>query len=167
MKVSNILKHRVYLFFLSFIFVVFVVVISIVSIQNSDFVKQDVQFDNNDLQISYKYDDNNSFVPLSFEQGKVQNHGDIVEIVNKSDLSTVFSVCVQQVDVSSDNLSTNKLYYFVEGNGGVLGSTDGCIYKGKLEKDEKLELNVKIWPGSDLIDNTDQGKKISLKYVVK
>lgn len=170
MKVNKLLKKRVSLFQVSFVFILFMVILSLVFINNSDFVNQNVEFDKTNLQIIYKKNEKNagkSSVPMSFQQGIEELDSDLIEIVNKSDLSTSFLLCVQQVDTSSNDLSTDKLYYYVEGEGGILGDTDGCIYSGKIKGKETIQIDLKIWPGKDLIKYSDQGKKLNLKFILK
>ena len=168
MKVSKVLKKRVSLFRLSFIFIILAVLVSLFFINKSDFVKNDVQLDNNNLRLVYKKGNKGAVVPMNFEDGKTGIVADRLEIVNKSKLSTMFSLCVQQVDASSDSLTTDKLYYLVNDvDGGILGNTDGCIYTGKISGNDSIELNVKIWPGSDLISSEDMGKTLNLKFIVK
>ena len=116
MKVNKVLKKRTNLTVISSFFILFAVIMSLIFIANSDIVKNDVQVDNNDLQLIYKNNNSdvqNRIVPLNLEDGKKQIPEDTVEIVNKSEFSTVFSVCVQQVDVSSKSLTTDKLYYSI------------------------------------------------------
>lgn len=170
MKVNKLLKKRVSLFQISFVFILFIVILSLVLINNSDFVNQNVEFDKTDLQIIYKKNENNagnSLVPMTFQQGIEDLDSDTIEIVNKSELSTIFLLCVQQVDASSNNLSSDKLYYYVQGEGGILGDTDGCIYSGEIKGNETIQVDIKIWPGKDLIKYSDQGKKLNLKFVLK
>lgn len=170
MKVDNIFKKRFVLFILSIVFIIFVLIISVITVKNSDFVKNDVQFDSGNLQLLYKNSEDNSqsgSIPMSFQQGIEYIPADKIQIVNKSDLSTIFSLCVQEFDVSSNNLGMNKLYYYINGDGGVLANTDGCIYTGKIKGNETIDLEVKIWPGLDLVSDDDQGKVINLKYILK
>ena len=170
MKVNKVLKKRTNLTVISSFFILFAVIMSLIFIANSDIVKNDVRVDNDDLQLIYKNNNSdvqNRIIPLNLEDGKKQIPEDTVEIVNKSKFSTVFSVCVQQVDVSSKSLTTDKLYYSIKEESGILGNTNGCIYTGKIKANEKITLGIKVWPGSDLINPDDLGKELNLKFYVK
>ena len=53
-------------------------------------------------------------------------------------------------------------------------AVEGCsptahleIDSTKVDANERLILNVRIWPGSDLISNEDQGKNVNLEFYVK
>ena len=49
----------------------------------------------------------------------------------------------------------------------IIGNSDNAIYKDTLKRKETKKLNIKIWVSSELVNNLDQGKTSSLRFVVK
>mgnify|MGYP003289210795 CR=1 FL=1 len=171
MKIDKIINKRFSIFILSSIVIIIICVLATEVIKNSDFVNKNVQVDTGNLQIIYKNGTKTakkSGYPMSFQQGREESNPNIIEIVNKKDFSTSFSLCVRKFDVSSEDLSLDKMYFDVNNSSsGILSVDKECFYSTKVDANERLILNVRIWPGSDLISNEDQGKNVNLEFYVK
>lgn len=171
MKVRSVLKKRTNIFLGSCMLVILAVIITFIAITKSGAVNNKVLVDNKNLQVIYKNDNENvdkSLEVMTFQQGIEEIKAELIEIVNKKDFSTSFSLCVQQIDTSSDELSLDKVYYKVNDSSGIVGSKENnCILSGDIAPNGRVLLNVKIWIGEELITNTDQGKELSYKYYIK
>lgn len=170
MKINKILNKRFSIFIASSVIIIIICVIATIVINNSDFVNDYVYVDKNNLQIIYKNGTKtakSSGYPMSFQQGKDESEINQIEIVNKKDFSTSFSLCVREFDVSSNTLNLDKLYFDVNGMSGQFNKDKKCFYSSDIDGDERLVLNVRVWAGSDLVDNNDQGKNINLEFYVK
>lgn len=171
MKINKILNKRFSIFIVSSVIIIIICIFATETIKNSDFVNDYVYVDTDNLQIIYKNgtkNAKNSGYPLSFQQGKEESDINLIEIVNKQDFSTSFSLCVREFDVSSKSLSLDKIYFDVNNNSsGTLSDDNKCFYTDTIDKKEKMILNVRLWAGSDLVTNEDQGKSINLEFYVK
>lgn len=171
MKIDKIINKRFSIFIVSSIIIIVICVLATEVIKNSDFVNNNMYIDNTDLQIIYKNGTKiaeKSGYPLSFQQGKEESNPNVIEIVNKKDFSTSFSLCVHKVDVSNNDLSLSKLYFDVnDTTNGVLSEDKECFYSSSVDGNQRVILNVKIWPGSDLVTSDDQGKNVNLEFYIK
>lgn len=171
MKIDDILRKRTVLFLCSFLFIMIAAIITIVIVLNSNVVNSKVSVDNKNLLVLYRSSDGNvenQTKVATFEQGYDKTATEIIEIVNKKDFSTEFSLCVQQVDTSNEVISVDKIYYRIDDESGIVGNhKDGCIYEGTVAPSSRRLLNVKIWIGEELIDNEDQGKNFTYKFSIK
>lgn len=145
--------------------------IALMAIINNGDVNDKLILDNKNLHAIYKYDGEDEEYMLkvmSFQQGYKEIDSEIIEIVNKSEFSTEFSVCIRQVDVSSDSLGVDKVYFKVDEFYGILGDyEDGCVAKKDVSAKGREILDIKIWIGEDLVQEEDLDKDFKYKFHIK
>lgn len=169
MKIEELLKKRLLFFFVSFIFIIIVTISSSYAILNSDVNKSKV-INNGNLEITYDkgYDVINSGYPLSYEQGITSSPSNIIRIKNLSDRKTSFDLYIETNDVDN-SLDVNKIYYSINDSKPlILGEREGSIiYTDTIMDGEEYILDIKVWASLELINNSDQGKNIDLKFEVR
>ena len=111
----------------------------------------------NDLVVNYKEVTNNAFSKTN-----------TITVYNSGNDKTHFAVYAKGEE-DSNSIDINKIYYSI--NNGVesllSNSTNGLIYSGYLDKNESIELNINLWIDYDLLENSDQGKSISIDFNVQ
>lgn len=171
MNMGKYVKKRMMFFSVSLLFIIACTVAASYALMKNDFVNNDVIVNNKNLQVIYENRENgiiDSLYPLSFQQGNLESPSNFIKIVNKKHFSTKFAIVIKQTNVSIDTLDINKIYYSVNNSTPkILGSVeDGVIFTSKVNGKEEYIADVKLWISSELIDNSDAGKKISLDIQV-
>ena len=91
-----------------------------------------------------------------------------IQIHNKDNKTSDFSLKLYPTDISDKSITTSKVYYSVnEGEPRILGdSIDSVIYRGTLDAGKKETVTVQIWLDSDRVENDDQDKVLDLQFKV-
>ena len=91
-----------------------------------------------------------------------------VLITNTDSTSKQYSVYATSLDDDS-TISLDKVYYSI--NDGVESllskNNNSSIYRGILDKNESINLKIKFWVSYDLLENSDQGKSLSISLNVQ
>ena len=89
-------------------------------------------------------------------------------ITNKDKKATEYSLMLYPTDISDKSISTDKVYYSVDGETPkVLGdSVDYVIYRGNIKSNDNERLTIQIWISSERVENEDQGKTLNLDFKV-
>lgn len=91
-----------------------------------------------------------------------------ITITNTESVMKPFNLYVSSLD-DDTTISLDKVYYSI--NDGVesllKNNNNSSIYRGILDKNESIELKIKFWVSYDLLDNSDQGKNLSINLNVQ
>ncbi len=91
-----------------------------------------------------------------------------ITITNTESVMKPFNLYVSSLDDDS-TISLDKVYYSI--NDGVesllKNNNNSSIYRGILDKNESIELKIKFWVSYDLLDNSDQGKNLSINLNIQ
>ena len=118
--------------------------------------------------VDYKKYTNN--LETTFVEKKVSpiSRESVVTIRNIGDDRKEFSLYAKALE--GDNaIDANKIYYSINSGYESLlsNSTNNIIYKGYLEADEEIDLNINLWIDMKQLDNSDQGKSIVIDFDVQ
>lgn len=171
MDISSVIKKRMIFFVFSLVFVVFITFTSSYALMNNGYVNSAKVINNGNLQIIYENGElnaKNGSYPMSFQQGNYESPSNIVKIVNKGHFSTKFSVIIKENSKVDNSLEFSKIYYSVNNSEpAILGNQDNnIIYSSDIKSREEYILDIKLWVGSELITNEDQGKQVNLSIDV-
>lgn len=154
MKINNYIKSKMLYFVISLFALVVLSISSSYAFLNRN--KVEVVTSNN-LVVNYKEVTNNAFSKTN-----------TITVYNSGNEKTHFAVYAKGEE-DSNSIDINKIYYSI--NNGVesllSNSTNGLIYSGYLDKNESIELNINLWIDYDLLENSDQGKSISIDFNVQ
>ena len=143
----------------SIYFVVTLIVVIVLSVTSSfAFVNNDTnRILDNGLKVKYK-DTKKSSMLIEKK----------VTVTNNESVMKPFNVYVSSLDDDS-TISLDKVYYSIDdGVESLLKSNNNSsIYRGILDKNESIELKIKFWVSYDLLDNSDQGKNLSISLNVQ
>lgn len=91
-----------------------------------------------------------------------------ITITNTEFVMKPFNLYVSSLD-DDTTISLDKVYYSI--NDGVesllKNNNNSSIYRGILDKNESIELKIKFWVSYDLLDNSDQGKNLSINLNIQ
>lgn len=91
-----------------------------------------------------------------------------ITITNTESVMKPFNLYVSSLD-DDTTISLDKVYYSI--NDGVesllKNNNNSSIYRGILDKNESIELKIKFWVSYDLLDNSDQGKNLSINLNIQ
>ena len=122
-------------------------------------------FSNN---VDYKKYTNN--LETTFVEKKVSpiSRESVVTIKNIGDDRREFSLYAKALE-GENAIEANKIYYSINSGYESLlsNSTNNIIYKGYLDKDEEIDLNINLWIDMTKLDNSDQGKNIVIDFDVQ
>lgn len=154
MKINNYIKSKMLYFVISLFALVVLSISSSYAFLNRNKVEV---VTSNDLVVNYKEVTNNAFSKTN-----------TITVYNSGNEKTHFAVYAKGEE-DSISIDINKIYYSI--NNGVesllSNSTNGLIYSGYLDKNESIELNINLWIDYDLLENSDQGKSISIDFNVQ
>lgn len=154
MKINNYIKSKMLYFVISLFALVVLSISSSYAFLNRNKVEV---VTSNDLVVNYKEVTNNAFSKTN-----------TITVYNSGNEKTHFAVYAKGEE-DSNSIDINKIYYSI--NNGVesllSNSTNGLIYSGYLDKNESIELNINLWIDYDLLENSDQGKSISIDFNVQ
>ena len=154
MKINNYIKSKMLYFVISLFALVVLSISSSYAFLNRNKVEV---VTSNDLVVNYKEVTNNAFSKTN-----------TITVYNSGNDKTHFAVYAKGEE-DSNSIDINKIYYSI--NNGVesllSNSTNGLIYSGYLDKNESIELNINLWIDYDLLENSDQGKSISIDFNVQ
>lgn len=152
MKIDKYIKTK------SIYFVLTLIAVIILSVTSSyAFVNNTDSIINNGLEVTYR---NNKKTSMMIEK--------TINIKNTEDYTKRFNVYVSSLEDES-TISLDKVMYSI--NEGVESylkdNNNGIIYSGTLNENEQIKVKVKFWVSYDLLDNTDQGKSLSIDLNVQ
>lgn len=154
MKINNYIKSKMLYFVISLFALVVLSISSSYAFLNRNKVEV---VTSNDLVVNYKEVTNNAFSKTN-----------TITVYNSGNEKTHFAVYAKGEE-DNNSIDINKIYYSI--NNGVesllSNSTNGLIYSGYLDKNESIELNINLWIDYDLLENSDQGKSISIDFNVQ
>jgi len=91
-----------------------------------------------------------------------------ITISNTESVMKPFNLYVSSLD-DDTTISLDKVYYSI--NDGVesllKNNNNSSIYRGILDKNESIVLKIKFWVSYDLLDNSDQGKNLSINLNIQ
>ena len=91
-----------------------------------------------------------------------------ITITNTESVMKPFNLYVSSLD-DDTTISLDKVYYSI--NDGVesllKNNNNSSIYRGILDKNESIDLKIKFWVSYDLLDNSDQGKNLSINLNIQ
>ena len=167
MSMDRIAQKRLFLFCLTLVCVVFVAVSASYAFTTNPIAEASVYY-NNDVKIEFPNGNvikNN--LPLTYSEGSANAEVTEINISNTTFEKRDFSLYIENLD-KENGIDLNKIYYMInDGIPHVIGNSDNAIYKDTLKRKETKKLNIKIWVSSELVNNLDQGKTSSLRFVVK
>lgn len=162
MNVNNYIKKRLLIFICTLSIISLLLIGSSYSFKNSSFNSDKIV--NNNLYVAYNMSNSYSY-PMSKDYGRLYASSNIISIENKNSYDIEYELIINKVD-EEDSLDLNKIYYSINGsNAKVL--KDGINYVGKISANSKINLDIKVFPGQDLIDESDDGKYINLNYNIR
>ena len=92
----------------------------------------------------------------------------VVNITNNTNMSKTYHVYASSLE-DSNTISLDKIMYSI--NDGIESylkyNNNGSIYYGVLDSNESITLKLKFWVSYDLLDNSDQGKKLTIDLNVQ
>lgn len=170
MNVNVVLKKKTVFFILTVIALVAIVLASSQAFLKGGFNRNIYKIEKDGLVIIYENSDD--FVkskndPMSIQDGMSKAQVNTIQIENKTKRSASYELKINEI-AQSDSLSLDKIYYSVNGtNARLMSDTqNGVIYQGNLQEYKSDSIEVRVWVGSDLITNQDQGKSVKLKFAV-
>ena len=153
MEINKYIKGKIIYFALTF------VLILIVGITSSYAFSSNVDYK--------KY---TNYLETTFVEKKVSpiSRESVITIKNIGEERREFSLYAKAIE-EENAIEANKIYYSINSGYESLlsNSTNNIIYKGYLDKDEKIDLNVNLWLDMKTIDNTDEGKSIVIDFDVQ
>lgn len=153
MSINKYIKDK------SLYFLLTLVVVIVISVTSSfAFVNNDVnRVLDSGLKVRYK---ENRISSMLIEKE--------VLITNNGSTSKSYSVYASSLD-DENTISLDKVYYSI--NDGVesllKSNNNSSIYRGILDKNESIKLKIKFWVSYDLLENSDQGKSLSISLNVQ
>lgn len=157
MTIKEYIKKRLSVFIVSSISIIAILGISFYNVLNNK--SGDIVIKDN---ISYKIEttkkEKNNY-PMSKEEGIESANVHKITISNKDSKRSNFEVVLK--DKNSSSL-IDKVYYKIDNREVKQINKNHILYYGTLEKGESKTIEVRFWLGSDLITNSDQGKKASI-----
>jgi hypothetical protein len=152
MKINEIVKTK------SIYFVITLLVVIALSISSSyAFVNKNDYINSNGLEV--KYIDTKA-TSMYIEK--------TINIKNTNNESKDFNIYVSSLDDSS-SISLDKIVYSI--NDGVESllkdNNNNSIYSASLNNNEEMNIKLKFWVSYDLLENSDQGKSISIDINVQ
>ena len=152
MKINDLLKTKTLYFIITLLIVIVLSVSSSYAFVNKNNTKLD-----NGLIVEYKETNSNY---LYVEKN--------INIKNTKNTPNEFNIYVSSLD-SDSTISLDKIVYKI--NDGVESSlknkNNTSIYTGKLNSNEEINLTLKFWVSYDLLENSDQGKSLSIDINVQ
>ncbi len=152
MKINDLLKTKTLYFIITLLIVIVLSVSSSYAFVNKNNTKLD-----NGLIVEYKETNSNY---LYVEKS--------INIKNTKNTPNEFNIYVSSLD-SDSTISLDKIVYKI--NDGVESSlknkNNTSIYTGKLNSNEEINLTLKFWVSYDLLENSDQGKSLSIDINVQ
>ncbi len=111
-----------------------------------------------------------NYLETTFVEKKVSpiSRESVITIKNIGDERREFSLYAKALD-KENAIEANKIYYSINSGYDSLlsNSTNNIIYKGYLEADEEIDLNVNLWLDIKKLDNNDEGKNIAIDFDVQ
>ena len=152
MKINDLLKTKTLYFIITLLIVIVLSVSSSYAFVNKNNTKLD-----NGLIVEYKETNSNY---LYVEKS--------INVKNTKNTPNEFNIYVSSLD-SDSTISLDKIVYKI--NDGVESSlknkNNTSIYTGKLNSNEEINLTLKFWVSYDLLENSDQGKSLSIDINVQ
>ena len=152
MRINNYIKSKTILFIVT----LFIVIVLSVS-SSYAFVSNHDEVLDNGLTVTY----------LDVKKTSMYVEKTI-NIKNNKDSSKEFNIYVSSLDDKS-SISLDKVKYSI--NDGVenklQSNNNSSIYSAKLNSNEEMNIKLKFWVSYDLLDNTDQGKTLSIDINVQ
>ena len=171
MKMQSLMRKRLIVFCTTLIVVIVLTISSTFALKNNDISKTEIQENTNKLVLKYLNDGNKiktGEYPMNKDTGLKNAPVNKVQIHNKDNKSTDYSLKLYPTDISDKSITTDKVYYSV--NGGeprILGdSIDSVVYRGHIGGDKKETVTIQIWLASEYINNDDQNKMLDLQFKV-
>ncbi len=147
MKINNYIKSKTIFFILTLLIVI------VLSVSSSyAFVSKNNEVLDNGLNVTYLDVKNSSmFVEKT------------INIKNNKNTSKDFNIYVSSLE-NNNSISLDKIKYSI--NDGVEdklnSNNNSSIYYGSLNSNEEINITLKFWVSYDLLDNSDQGKSLSI-----
>ena len=152
MKINNLLKTKT----LYFVITLLIVIVLSVSSSYAFVNKKNTKLDNG-LIVEYKETNSNY---LYVEKS--------INVKNTKNTPNEFNIYVSSLD-SDSTISLDKIVYKI--NDGIESNlknkNNTSIYTGKLNSNEEINLTLKFWVSYDLLENSDQGKSLSIDINVQ
>lgn len=152
MKINDLLKTKTLYFAITLLIVIVLSVSSSYAFVNKNNTKLD-----NGLIVEYKETNSNY---LYVEKS--------INVKNTKNTPNEFNIYVSSLD-SDSTISLDKIVYKI--NDGVEANlknkNNTSIYTGKLNSNEEINLTLKFWVSYDLLENSDQGKSLSIDINVQ
>ena len=152
MKINEYIKSKTIYFIITLL-----VVITLSVTSSFAFFNNSNSINVNDLEVSYKTNKKNS---LYLEK--------TIDITNNTDTSKTYYVYASSLE-DSTTISLDKIMYSI--NDGIDSylkyNNNGSIYYGVLDSNESITLKVKFWVSYDLLENSDQGKTLTIDLNVQ
>ena len=152
MKINNYIKNK------TIFFIITLLVVIILSVSSSyAFVSNHDEVLDNGLSINY----------LDVKKTAMYVEKTI-NIKNVKNDSKEFNIYVSSLG-DSNTISLDKIKYSI--NDGIENklesNNNSSIYSGKLDSNEEMNIKLKFWVSYDLLDNSDQGKNLSIDINVQ
>ena len=170
MEINKLIRKRLLVFTSTLLIIVILTITSSYALANNDITKTDIQENTNKL--TFKYDNGDSLktgeYPMTKELGLDKAPVNKIIITNKDKKSTDYSLMLYPTDISDKSISTDKVYYSVNGeNPKILGdSVDYVIYRGNIKSNDNERLTIQIWISGEKVENDDQDKSLDLNFKV-
>ena len=170
MEINILIRKRLLVFTSTLLIIVILTITSSYALANNDITKTDIQENTNKL--IFKYDSGDRLItgtyPMSKEDGLDYAPLNKIIITNNDKKATEYSLMLYPTDISDKSISTDKVYYSVDGETPkVLGdSVDYVIYRGNIKSNDNERLTIQIWISSERVENEDQGKTLNLDFKV-
>ena len=111
-----------------------------------------------------------NYLETTFVEKKVSpiSRESVVTIKNIGEERREFSLYAKALE-GENAIEARKIYYSINSGYESLlsNSTNNIIYKGYLDKDEEIDLDVNLWLDMNKLDNFDQGKNIVIDFDVQ
>lgn len=162
MNMNNYIKKRRSLFIITGILIIAIISISIYVYNDKN--KETTSIQEQDLSISYNISKDQSS-PMDATNGITNAPLSTIKIKNNKSYQQKY-----QLIISSDEKSTlelNKVYIYINGDVKTLQDFNNNNYTDTIKSNEEKIISFKIWVGSDLINQEDEDKVVSLKYDIK
>lgn len=157
MNIDKYMQKRFWIFSLSFVFILLLTIGSSYAITSN--AASDVAKKIGSLHVTFKNSEK--------AEGTANFSATNIIIENKIAYKSPYSIIITSL-LEEDSIDLNKVYYRINnGKPRILGKAeDGIILSDYINPRSSLEFELSVWIAPELIDNTDQGKKLSLNYEV-
>ena len=163
MKMSEYLKKKKLFFIITTLIIILIIIVSICVYNKKN--KESLNVQEQDLSVTYNIN-KEEIPPMDKINGATNVPLSTIKIKNNKNYKQKYQLIINPDDKST--LGINKVYILLDNEVKTLADfNNGIVYTDTINANEEKIISFKTWIASDLIDEYDKDKIISLKYDIK